>query len=466
MKHLGRLATLFLFMSCTTPGDPTSPSFDDASVEQALFTRVSEERAVQRVRQLAAIGPRMGGTESGERAADYLLRQFSAHGLVAEIVEDSPTWAHQEDFWRVTATSQSGESLELERAWPYGFSPASSGELPLRLEPEKESALLLDRMPRRRAADYDWPGIVLIDGYATEGGEYAKIRPIRRSSERPVFGISTSEGTWLRERVEEGVTITWDLQATIAESPPRTVIAKIPAAEQNREGYFLFCAHGDSDAGGPGANDNASGEAIVLEIASAWGTALRAKAAPLPPFEIRFAIWGSEIHSTRDFLDRAKENGDKILGVLNYDQSGFGSTMNALFIEPDDLPANRELVLEIAAVLEEYAGTEGFPERWVTNGSQGGTDSYVFSSDRSFRENLIPSVTLYASAWDRLGELERTDGMPGESWNDGDEVRIDYDVYYHSAGDTPENTTDKEPFNMGWSARVGLVACWRWLARQ
>ena len=75
-------------------------------------------------------------------------------------------------------------------------------------------------------------------------------------------------------------------------------------------------------------------------------------------------------------------------------------------------------------------------------------------------------MTLYASAWDRLGQLERTAGMPGESWNDGDEVSIDYDVYYHSAGDTPANTTDKEPFNMGWSARVGLVACWRWLNRE
>ena len=48
--------------------------------------------------------------------------------------------------------------------------------------------------------------------------------------------------------------------------------------------------------------------------------------------------------------------------------------------------------------------------------------------------------------------------MPGESWSDRDRVAIDYDEHYHSAGDLPENTTDREPENMGWCARVGLLA--------
>ena len=53
--------------------------------------------------------------------------------------------------------------------------------------------------------------------------------------------------------------------------------------------------------------------------------------------------------------------------------------------------------------------------------------------------------------------------MPGESWSDRDVVNVDYDAYYHSAGDTPENTTDKEPWNMGWCARAGLLGGRRWL---
>ena len=40
-------------------------------------------------------------------------------------------------------------------------------------------------------------------------------------------------------------------------------------------------------------------------------------------------------------------------------------------------------------------------------------------------------------------------------------VTVDGDPFYHSAGDTPANTTDKEPSNMGWCARVGLLSALR-----
>ena len=71
------------------------------------------------------------------------------------------------------------------------------------------------------------------------------------------------------------------------------------------------------------------------------------------------------------------------------------------------------------------------------------------------------AVTLVTRAWDEPAEHPRTPGMPGESWRERDLVRVDYDNYYHSAGDTPENTTDKEPWNMGWCARVGMLVARR-----
>ena len=39
-------------------------------------------------------------------------------------------------------------------------------------------------------------------------------------------------------------------------------------------------------------------------------------------------------------------------------------------------------------------------------------------------------------------------------------LEIDYSVYYHSAGDTPENTTEREPQNMVKAAKaagIGLL---------
>ena len=148
----------------------------------------------------------------------------------------------------------------------------------------------------------------------------------------------------------------------------------------------------------------------------------------------------------------------------SYDQAGFGSGADQLNIEPDDLAANVSLVRMLSGMLGELSDEKGFPGRHATNKSLGGTDSYVFSDDADFRAAGRPSVTLFVSAWGEPAEHPRTTDMPGESWSDRDVVTVDYDVYYHSAGDRPELTVEKEPWNMGWCARTGLAGALRWLA--
>src|SRR6185436_9814457 len=106
----------------------------------------------------------------------------------------------------------------------------------------------------------------------------------------------------------------------------------------------------------------------------------------------------------------------------------------------------------------------GFPAKWATNKSMGGTDSYVFGDSKRFRDAGHPALTLFTSAWGKPDEQPRTPGMRGESWTERDKVSLDYDNYYHSAGDTPANTTDKEPWNMAWCARVGMLGAGRYLA--
>ena len=355
--------------------------------------------------------------------------------------------------------------MVLERAWPYGFSPSANGRVPLALEAGADQAVLRARLPRFGGGGA--AAVTLVDGATTADGTWPKVHHLRRgrNDAAPVFGISADEGAALRAGLEAGEA--WELEfaldATIAMGRPKTVEARIAPRAGAEPGFLLYCAHGDSDAGGPGANDNGSGEAIVLAIAQAWQGAIDAGELPPPEREVRFAIWGSEIYSTQVYLEDVLARGERILGVINYDQAGFGSGAEQLNIEPDDLPANEALVRTLVDELAARDGADGFPARWATNKSLGGTDSYVFSSSAWFRENGVPAVTVFTSAWDKPEEHPRTDGMPGESWSDRDVVTVDYDNYYHSAGDTPENTTDKEPWNMGWCARVGLAGGLRWL---
>jgi hypothetical protein len=438
--------------------------------EARLAALVDDVRMAQRVRELVALGPRMGGTESGARAAEWRGAAFTALGLAVARIEAPPRWCHEEERFSVRArvTGEDGQSASehvLDRAWPWGFSPSASGRAPLSLEPEDGAVVLTSQRPSRRAAgNVDaW----LVDGVTTPDGSWPAPRHLRPGTEVPVFGISRAEGELLRASLEAGsrVEIEYELVADIRESAPITVVGSLPARAGAPPGYLLFCAHGDSDAGGPGANDNGSGEAIVLEIAAAWVAAIELGLVDAPPREVRFAIWGSEIHSTRDFLAKHADDGGPILGVVNYDQAGFGSGAEQLNIEPDDVPGNERLVRLFHQVLSDHAGNAGFPARFATNKGLGGTDSYVFSRSERFVQGGLPAVTLFTSAWDRAAEHPRTAGMPGESWSDRDVVSVDYDNFYHSAGDTPENTTDREPWNMGWCARTGFVGALRWLAQ-
>jgi hypothetical protein len=430
--------------------------------ERALAELVDAERMAQHVRALVDLGPRMGGTRSGELAVRSRVAAFTALGLESRRIEAPAAWCHEEEAFSVRAHAD-GREVPLRHAWPWGFSPAARGRGRLVLEPAPGAVVLRAERPER--GELDRAGAWLVDGVTTPDGSHPAIRDVRRGTVAPVFGLSRDEGALLRRHLEAGVPveIEYALETTIREAPPVSVVASLPARAGAPPGYLLFCAHGDSDAGGPGANDNASGEAIVVEIARAWTRAIAEGLLPAPPREVRFAIWGSEIRSTRDFLAHHADDGGPILGVVNYDQAGFGSGAEQLNIEPDDLPANEGLVRTFCALLEEHAGEAGLPARFATNKSLGGTDSYVFSGSERFESGGRPAVTLFTSAWNRPEEHPRTPGMPGESWSDRDLVSVDYDNFYHSAGDTPENTTDREPWNMGWCARTGWLGALRWL---
>jgi hypothetical protein len=278
--------------------------------------------------------------------------------------------------------------------------------------------------------------------------------------------VSSSETAPLREKLAAGdkVQVTFALDAQSGYSAAHTVVATLPGRDRSR--YILFCAHGDSDSGGPGANDNASGVSIVLETARTVAAALKSGAIPQPAWDLRFASWGGEISSTREYLAGVGKDSSRLQAVFNYDQSGFGSSKDALYVEPDDVAANREIVTLVRSVMADHIGTRGFPEHAASTKTQGGTDSYVFQR-RAHGAVVYPAITLSTSAYDEERTLPVTEGFPPINWYPAEQpgmVTVDRDPFYHSIGDTPANTTDTEPSNMGWCARVGLLSALRLMA--
>ena len=462
------LFVLLVFCLLTIVGAPrpaaqSAEAEPNLAAERKLAAPVSETRMVETVRRLVGFGPRMYGTPSNHEAAAWLAAAFRNAGLEVTVREDPPRDWYEPMSWEVrTIGDAAGRgSLVLKTAWPSSGSPSAKGEGALSQEAAPGAVCLTSRNPTPETTG--GCVAVLFDGRASASG-WPGVGRLRGTWTIPVFVLSPREANPLRERLAAGeqVRVSFALEAKSGNDAAQTVVATLPGRDHSK--YVLFCAHGDSDSGGPGANDNASGVAIVLEIARAAAAAIKSRAMPQPGWDLRFASWGGEISSTREYVAAMDKDSSGLQAVFNYDQSGFGSSKDALYVEPDDVAANRALIILVRAVMKEHLGARGFPERAASIKTQGGTDSYVFQNTRTPGATVYPAVTLYTSAWDRERAQPVTEGFPPLNWYPEEKpgmVTVDGDAFYHSVGDTPVNTTDTEPSNMGWCARVGLLSALR-----
>jgi hypothetical protein len=471
-----------LALAGAAPAPPPAAAraaFVPPPTEADLVGEVDELRLQRTVRELVGLGPRMGGTPSGDRAAAHVATAFAAMGLAPRMVEDPPGPVHWEDAWSV----ELAPGGTLASAYPYGFSPSvGPAAAPLLAVADLQAAT-----PRR-----DWRGKVLY----TAGNVVAAYRRIAAAADRPlailtswpadgrryldasrleplpaipgggprplpVFAVSYSDGRKLAAAAGAGVRLM--LRSTLREGRPRTVLAALPGRDPER--YFLICAHGDSDSGGPGADDNASGEAVVLELARLLSRLVREGRLPAPRVALRFAVWGAEYASSGAYVAREGERLRRCLGVINLDEVGTGAERDAIYFESNEVPWNRQLLRAFDQVGADYAGRAGFWPEYTTNPSQGGTDSYAFLPKRYHGELEsgleIPATTVYTAAWDHLGHLRQTPGWESPATPDPVQLAIDYSRYYHSSGDTPANTTDRKPQAMVRAARAIGIALLR-----
>jgi aminopeptidase YwaD len=465
------------------------PAFTPPAAEALLAGEIDQARLQETVRALVRLGPRMGGTPSGDHAAAALAAAFSAAGLAPRTIEDSPRPAHWEDAWSVELPPAGA----LASAWPYGFSP-SIGPVTAPLVVVRDPAELSATPPpagpggldgwrgkilfvpgdvlgayRRLAAASDRPLAILTsapgDGRRYLDAALVEALPAMPAGGRrpiPVFGVSFADGRKLAA-APPGATVRVMLRSTVREGSPRTVLATLPGRDPDR--YYLICAHGDSDSGGPGADDNGSGEAVVLELARVLTSLVRAGRLPAPRASLRFAVWGSEYASSGAYVAREGDRLRRCLGVINLDEVGTGAERDAIYFESNEVPWNRVLLRAFDRVGADYAGRPGFWPEYTTNPSQGGTDSYAFLPRRYQGELAsaleIPATTVYTAAWDHLGRRRQTPGWESPATPDPVELAIDYSRYYHSSGDTPENTTDRKPQTMVRAARAIGIALLR-----
>jgi aminopeptidase YwaD len=233
---------------------------------------VSGDQAYSHVLALAEdIGPRPAGSDAERQAAQYISQQFTTYGYQTE--EQQFTL----EYYVETA------ALEVLTPMPLSLNP-----LPLRLSASGEMTAELATAGLGQPEDFPPEGlkgrIALIERgdlsfsdkvtNAAAAGAAAVViynnaegsfrGDFREESPIPALSLSQAEGHQLQALLAEGpLTVRLSVQSAQETKTSQNIIARPPQDDCQ----LIVGAHYDSVAAAPGANDNASGSATLLEIA-------------------------------------------------------------------------------------------------------------------------------------------------------------------------------------------------------
>ena len=289
----------------------------------------SGDEAHRHVRALSeGIGSRVAGTQNQQRAAEYLAEQFGQLGYQTELQP-----------FTITSYDDRGSSVQVTGS--------------------------LDRSVAATTLQYSTGGVVeaeLVDGGLGRAGELAaanvagKIAFVERGEIRfqekvanaaragavgilifnhspggftgslaeasaiPAASISQADGAALLDQVYAGpVIVRLSVDASMETRTAQNVIATRPGGLET----VVIGGHFDSVSAGPGANDNASGTAVVLELA-------RVMATGQTPFTLKFAAFDAEeiglLGSAHMVSQMSPEEVKAIRAMINLDMVGVGTS--------------------------------------------------------------------------------------------------------------------------------------------
>ncbi len=411
------ISLLLAAVACAGPPAPPAQTPTAPAVRQApsptpppAAPAFDTDRVVATIRFLAGeIGSRPAGSEASRRAAEYLVGRLRALGYRAE----TQPFTFRDYVDRGSELRVVGGRLLTANT--LRDSPAGSVRGPLAPaglgRPEEVAAADLRgkialvqrgaitfREKVRNAAAAGAVGVII---YNNQPGNFRGT--LGEPGPVPAVSVSQEDGTALAEQLRNGrLEVELVVGAEVREVADQNVVAVRPGTSGR---VVIIGGHYDSVPDGPGANDNASGTAISLELA-------RLLAAAGYPHEVRVILFGAEenglIGSAEYVRSLDGETRRRIIAMLNLDMVGVGERLR--------LGGSPELV----NLAMELAGNLGLRPERLPPDQGGGSDHANF-----IREN-IPALFFW-----------RPD-----------------DPAYHTAGDRPENI---EPARVAEVGRLALA---------
>jgi hypothetical protein len=240
------------------------------------------------------------------------------------------------------------------------------------------------------------------------------------------FMISLRKAREYQSRLQRGEKIR--LQALVkARMQPgyfEMVSAIIPGTDPNA-GEIVFTCHLCHQL--PGANDNASGAATILEDARLLTKLIQEGKLARPRRTIRF-IWPPEIAGTMCYFARYPEIAKRMIAAIHMDMVGGNHQLTKAIFHLTQTPASLpSFVNDVAAVFGEYV-IDG-SRRAAMNGD---FSDAIFSPDGT-KEMLVADFQAFTMGSDHDVYQEGSFRIPTIYMNDWP------DVFIHTNNDTPEN---------------------------
>jgi aminopeptidase YwaD len=214
-----------------------------------------------------------------------------------------------------------------------------------------------------------------------QGGSLGASQPI------PAAAISNDDGQRLADQLAAGtpLTVSLTVDANVVHGSSTNVVAELPAVGLQSGASaggapgraVVIGAHLDSVAAGPGANDDGSGSAVLLELARTLAEAPNAAR----PYRVTFVLFGAEelgLYGSRYYVANLPDaERQSIVAMLNLDMVGVGQAWR--FGGSDDL-------VQSALGAATDLGERGLPLR----GPLGSASDHA-----SFQSVGIPALFLY-----------------------------------------------------------------------
>ena len=194
----------------------------------------------------------------------------------------------------------------------------------------------------------------------------------------------------------------------------------------------------------PGANDNASGCATILEVARTYAKLIREGRLERPLRTIRF-IWPPEIEGSTILLNARPDIARRLVAVVHMDMVGGGPETKAVFHvtrSPASLP---NFVNDVAETFAEFVNAE-------SEAHAAGRDArYPLVARGGGREALLAQAKEFDAGSDHVVYTDSAFRIPTIYLNDWP------DRYIHTTGDVPSNI---DPSKLERAGFIGAASAW------